>query len=150
METTIVGFHADEAGDWVAELACGHGQHMRHTPPWLLRPWVTTEEGRKAKLGEAIACSLCDAISIPPRAREYKRVGPFTEQTLPAGLLGEHRTKAHTWGRIVVTEGQLEYYARGRMQLLEPGGVGIVEPEVPHRVKPRGAVALHVEFWKED
>ena len=106
METTIVGFHPDDAGDWVAELACGHGQHMRHTPPWQERPWVTTEEGRQGKIGARIECALCAAIRLPLDAREYKRTGNFTEETLPAALRKEHRTKAGTWGRIVVTEGQ--------------------------------------------
>jgi hypothetical protein len=70
MNTTITGFHQDEAGDWIAELACGHAQHMRHRPPWLQRPWVTTVEGRQAKLGAAIDCPLCDSLSNhrPPRA----------------------------------------------------------------------------------
>lgn len=61
MERTIIGFHPDEAGDWVAELSCGHGQHMRHKPPWQQRPWVTTAEGRQAKIGARIECPLCDA-----------------------------------------------------------------------------------------
>jgi hypothetical protein len=29
----IVGFHLDERKDWVAELECGHQQHVRHNPP---------------------------------------------------------------------------------------------------------------------
>lgn len=149
METTIAGFHQDEAGDWVAELACGHGQHMRHKPPWLMRGWVTTEQGRQDKIGQSIDCSLCDDIVMPAAAKQYSGVGPFTEQTVPAGLLGDHRTKPGTWARIVVKQGQLEYYARGRMQLLGPGQVGLVEPEIPHRVKPVGAVVMHVEFWAE-
>ncbi|HXS19459.1 MAG TPA: DUF3565 domain-containing protein [Polyangiaceae bacterium] len=70
METTIAGFHQDEAGDWVAELACGHGQHMRHNPPWLVRDWVTTEQGRQAKLGQRIECSLCDEIAMLPVAKD--------------------------------------------------------------------------------
>lgn len=148
METTITGFHQDEAGAWVAELACGHGQHMRHTPPWLVREWVTTEAGRQTKLDQTIDCPLCDDIAMPPAARQYKRVGPFTEQTLPAGLRGEHRTKRDTWARIVVSEGQLEYHVRGRVQLLDPGNVGLVEPEVLHHVKPVGPVVVHVEFWR--
>ena len=55
----IIGFHQDEAGDWVAELACGHGQHVRHRPPWTLRPWVLTLEGRAARIGVPLACVLC-------------------------------------------------------------------------------------------
>jgi len=45
MEQPITGFHLDEENDWVAELACGHFQHVRHKPPWVERPWVVTEEG---------------------------------------------------------------------------------------------------------
>ena len=148
MDTTIVGFHRDDAGDWVAELACGHGQHMRHRPPWQERPWVTTEEGRQRKIGVTIECPLCDAIRLPPDAREYKRTATFTEETLPAALRQEHRTKPGTWGRIVVTDGQAEFHSRGRVQVLGAGDVGIVEPEVLHHVTPLGAVRLHVEFWR--
>ncbi|MFT4728722.1 MAG: hypothetical protein ACI9UN_003235 [Granulosicoccus sp.] len=28
----ITGFHQDDKADWVAELSCGHGQHVRHNP----------------------------------------------------------------------------------------------------------------------
>jgi tellurite methyltransferase len=148
METTIIGFHSDEAGDWVAELGCGHGQHMRHKPPWEERAWVTTEEGRRKRTGTPIECPLCDAIALPPDAREYKRTTTFTEQTLPAGLRKEHHTKAGTWARIVVSEGQLEFHSRGRMRVLGAGDAGIVEPEIVHHVTPLGSVRLHVEFWK--
>lgn len=55
----IVGFHRDELGDWVAELECGHGQHVRHQPPWINRPWTTTSAGRSAKLGSTLLCKLC-------------------------------------------------------------------------------------------
>ena len=32
----------------MAELECGHNQHVRHDPPWECRPWVVTPEGRRA------------------------------------------------------------------------------------------------------
>ena len=51
MKRAIVGFHKDEKDDWVAELECGHQQHVRHNPPWLIREWVLTEVGRRNKLG---------------------------------------------------------------------------------------------------
>jgi len=69
MQAAIQGFHQDEAGDWVAELSCGHGQHMRHRPPWTVRDWVVTPEGRDSKLGAAIECPLCDQIAMPVKAR---------------------------------------------------------------------------------
>lgn len=55
----ITGFHVDGEGDWVAELACGHQQHVRHKPPWVNRPWVETEQGRSAMLGYELRCKEC-------------------------------------------------------------------------------------------
>ena len=55
----IIGFHLDEVNDWVADLECGHTQHVRHDPPWQNREWVETEEGRKGKLGVELFCKKC-------------------------------------------------------------------------------------------
>jgi len=55
----IVGFHLDDEGHWVAELACGHAQHTRHDPPWQSRPWVTTSEGRESRIGAMLDCVQC-------------------------------------------------------------------------------------------
>jgi hypothetical protein len=57
--STIVGYHQDEEKNWVAELSCGHQQHVRHRPPFIERPWVLTEAGRGAKIGHAIVCAEC-------------------------------------------------------------------------------------------
>jgi hypothetical protein len=62
MKQPITGFHQDEKGDWVAELECGHAQHVRHNPPWQLRPWVVSTEGRKRFLGKELNCKKCDVI----------------------------------------------------------------------------------------
>jgi hypothetical protein len=61
MRRCIVGFHQDPDGQWVAELECGHTQHVRHEPPWQVRPWVNTEEGRAAMIGSALDCVRCRA-----------------------------------------------------------------------------------------
>ena len=60
VERAIVGFHQDDSGDWVAELECGHNQHVRHDPPWTNRPWVLTEPSRNRKLGAILNCRKCD------------------------------------------------------------------------------------------
>jgi hypothetical protein len=60
VKQAITGFHQDDQGHWVAELACGHNQHVRHDPPWQVRPWVLTEQGRRTRLGEILNCVLCD------------------------------------------------------------------------------------------
>lgn len=60
MQRRIIGFHQDDESHWVADLDCGHAQHVRHDPPWTLRPWVITAEGREAMLDEPLECRLCD------------------------------------------------------------------------------------------
>ena len=60
MQQPIVGYHTDEEDHWVAELACGHNQHVRHNPPWTNRVWVTTPEGRTSQLGTQLNCIKCD------------------------------------------------------------------------------------------
>ena len=55
----LQGFRQDDEGHWVAELSCGHTQHLRHLPPWQNRSWVQDEEQRKARLGTAFSCGWC-------------------------------------------------------------------------------------------
>jgi SAM-dependent methyltransferase len=71
VKTRIGGYRPDSEGDWVAELECGHTQHVRHRPPWQLRPWVTTPEGRESRLHTPIDCPLCDREErAPPPAAD--------------------------------------------------------------------------------
>jgi hypothetical protein len=58
-QRAIVGFHQDDEGHWVAELECGHSQHMRHNRPWQDRSWVLTHEGRARFVGVLVECRLC-------------------------------------------------------------------------------------------
>lgn len=61
----ISGYHLDDEGHWVAELECGHNQHVRHDPPWQERTWVTTATGRQAHLGWQLQCLKCDRGAAP-------------------------------------------------------------------------------------
>ncbi len=61
----IVGFHQDEEMDWVAELSCGHQQHVRHRPPFTERPWVLTQERRASMLGHDVVCAECSVRTKP-------------------------------------------------------------------------------------
>jgi Protein of unknown function (DUF3565) len=67
MECRIVGFHQDDEQYWVAELECGHHQHVRHHPPWSHRPWVITADGRSKAIGRLLSCVKCDAGAPPDR-----------------------------------------------------------------------------------
>ena len=149
MRRTITGFHLDLDGDWVADLSCGHGQHVRHKPPFWSRPWVLTAEGRESRLGLELDCVRCDRFEVPEGFVAYKRTSEFSEQSIPAGLLKDHSTKSGVWGVIHVLEGHLRYIVEpplARELVLDSAKPGIVVPEVLHRVVPEGAVRFFVEF----
>ncbi|MGD9764115.1 MAG: DUF3565 domain-containing protein [Candidatus Binatia bacterium] len=151
MDRPIIGFHTDREGHWVAELACGHGQHVRHDPPFTTRPWVLTAEGRAARMGAVLDCPRCDRLEMPDNHAPYRRTAAFTGETMPAALRQHHTTRAGVWALIHVQRGQLEYRLStpfDSIQVLVPGSPGIVPPEVEHAVSPRGPVEFLVEFWR--
>lgn len=98
MKQQITGFHTDGEGHWVAELDCGHGQHVRHDPPFMPRPWVTTAEGRGGRIGTTLNCVRCDdlglrvASAVLAKCREALRAG--YESAGVAGLCEEGRFEA--------------------------------------------------------
>lgn len=152
MERSISGYHVDDDGDWVAELDCGHGQHVRHTPPFFQRPWVTSVEGRNSRLGHKLNCLRCDELEFPEGLIAFSRTPEFTKETIPPGLQASHTTKVGVWGRIHVLEGLLRYcipQEPPREFLLDAEHDGIIAPELPHFVKAEGELRFYVEFFRK-
>jgi len=89
---------------------------------------------------------------LPEKVESYKKTPTFTEESIPAGLQKSHSTKAGTWGKICINKGKLLYTIENDPNEsieLSPTKYGVVEPEVPHHVKPIGEVEFYVEFLKE-
>jgi len=89
---------------------------------------------------------------IPAQAKPYKRPPEFTEQTVPAGLVGRHNTMQEVWAMIHVVEGRLLYRIlepEREEHLLDPTHPGIVEPQTPHQVQIVGPIRFYVEFHRE-
>lgn len=76
----------------------------------------------------------------------------FDENTLPAGLRREHRTKVGVWGVIRVLEGQLRYRVLDPVSetVLDLDHPGFVLPDQPHLVEPIGAMRMRVDFYHDD
>lgn len=106
---------------------------------------------------------------LPDTAVPYRRTSEFDEQSVPAGLLRAHSTKAGVWGRIRVLEGRLLYrilpdagsgdsagdsqgpgQPGGEEVELVPGTDGVIEPTALHQVEPLGRVRFFVEFLAPD
>lgn len=150
MERAIVGYRRDDDGEWVAELACGHGQHVRHRPPFQLRPWVLEAEGRDARLGSTLDCLRCDRAELPDGLELVRSSADWDETTVPAGLQRAHRLPSGTWGQIVVRRGALRFTARTEPVLeavVEAGSPQAIPPELEHDVQPVGPVSFRIDFF---
>jgi tellurite resistance-related uncharacterized protein len=141
----------EASGAVVLRLDCGHDRHVHHRPPLSSHPWVLDDAACDARVGAAIECLRCGQRLVPEDARPYRRTAGFDEHTIPAGLLGEHSTKAGTWGRLVVEQGQLAVWFLAPLSLevaAEPGAPVAIPPQLRHQVRLRGPVRFHVEFLR--
>jgi tellurite methyltransferase len=150
MKRAITAFDIDNQGDPIAILDCGHPQHVRHNPPFINRPWVTSEEERKSMVGKVLNCVRCDNMELPDSFVAYKRTSEFTEASVPDALRKDHSTKSGVWAKIRVMEGKLRYRVQALNVDMElsPDKLGIVVPEVLHNVEPLGPVRFFVEFYR--
>ena len=89
-------------------------------------------------------------MRAPPPTVPYKRTSVFDENTLPAALGREHRTKPGVWGVIRVLDGRLRY------QVLDPVSEVILDLSIsalcypkPHLVEPLGPMRMQVKFYNQ-
>jgi tellurite methyltransferase len=153
VERAITGYRRDAEGEWVAELGCGHDQHVRHRPPFQPREWILTEGGRDGRLGTPLPCPLCDRAEPPSWLRPVRSSPEWTEQTAPSGLRRRHRLGNGTWGLLVVHEGRLRCTIATAPPIdvvVTPAKTQALPPEVDHAVTPEGSVRFSVRFFAVD
>lgn len=149
VERSIAGYHQDGRANWVAELDCGHNQHLYHRPPFQLRPWVLEVSARTDHLGTPIDCPLCDRAELPEGLRLARRSPEWVEATLPAALKRAHRVAGGHWGRLLVLEGRVLFRAATSPPIercLAAGASQPIPPTVSHDVTAEGPCRLMVEF----
>lgn len=146
MERVITGFHRDDAGDWVAELECGHNQHVRHRPPFQMREWVIDDEQRRSRVGAALECPLCDRAELPVWLRHVRNSAVWDAATMPAGLRRRHRLGHATWGVLHVERGVLLFDD----ETLPAGASRAIPPDVEHQVEPGDDASFWIEFFAVD
>jgi tellurite resistance-related uncharacterized protein len=138
----------DRQLDRVREMADYITPRMGFTP----HPLTIHAAGQMVHLVER-ACHFreVDVGTSATPAVPYKRTLVFDENTLPAGLRGEHRIKPGVWGIIRVLDGQLSYriLEPASEMILDASHPGLVLPEVAHVVEPLGPMRMQVEFYHQ-
>lgn len=93
-------------------------------------------------------------VGLPAGLASYKRTAVFTETSVPAGLLSDHRTKEGVWGLIHVEQGELVYRITDPRRtaceriLSAAEASAVVEPTIAHHVQPVGQTSFWVEFFR--
>jgi tellurite resistance-related uncharacterized protein len=81
----------------------------------------------------------------------YKTTAIFDENTLPAALRREHRTKAGAWGIVRILNGELRLrFPDGRDERLTVDRPGVIRPEESHWVELTGPMRMQVEFFDRE
>ncbi len=107
MKQKITGFHKDEENHWVADLQCGHKQHVRHDPPFHPRDWVISADQRQNKKGHELNCKRCDEVGLV--------VAKFIQEEAIKALKGAEIDSA---AAAMCREGQIEL-ALDRLKTLD-------------------------------
>jgi tellurite resistance-related uncharacterized protein len=147
----ITGWRREAPDVVVLHLDCGHDRHVHHRPPLSSHAWVQDDAATAARVGHPIECLRCGQRLPPDGAEEYRRTATFDERSIPPGLLGTHSTKAGTWGRLVVEEGEVRLWFQPPLSLEvagRPGAPIVIPPQLEHQVRLRGPVRFHVEFLR--
>lgn len=90
-------------------------------------------------------------FALPSDAAVYRTIGPFGCDSLPKGLLREHRLKAGTWGRLRVLSGKVRFVwdddgADHATVVIDKETV-IIPPTIPHHLELlEGEFVLEIDF----
>jgi tellurite resistance-related uncharacterized protein len=151
VQRRIVGFVADDLGDWVARLECYHRQHVRHRPPFRPAPWVEDAVERDRRIGTTLNCPLCDRCELPDGLVVVRTTATWDERTMPEALRRAHRVASGTWGRLRVEAGSLRFFARTDPLtdvIVESDRAQGIPPDVEHHIEPRGRIRFAVDFLR--
>jgi tellurite methyltransferase len=155
--SSIVGFHRDDEGDWVAELSCLHNQHVRHRPPFSDRAWVLDCGGRRERLDMAIDCPLCERGEVPEGLVILALVvgegrGPSDIGSIPKALCRDHVVPEGNWGVLRILGGSLRlcFPENERDIELTTGEARGIPPGVHHHIALTGPVSFELEIRGRD
>lgn len=151
MEKKIVGFHVDEVGDWVADLECGHAQHVRHNPPWINRPWVLDREGRERSLGVLLDCLKCNMPAIPVSARQIDCSERIDQRVLVDQYAGVQHNNSGCWIKVAVSEGELVYQQVAdniKGYVIDTEFSAVIAPGERFSLSAKGAVLFQLHYYQ--
>ncbi len=93
-------------------------------------------------------------LSLPLGSEHVRTTPTFDNESVPAGLLRDHRIATGTWGRLIVHDGSLRLVFAAMdgqaadEQVVDADNAGIIPPDRLHQVVFDGPVSFAVEFHR--
>ncbi len=146
LENLVMALFA-EASDRQSDLAREMATYISPRPGFTPHPLTINAANQMIHLVERAS----QFRVRPPAAIPYQRTAVFNEDSLPAGLRREHRTKPGVWGVVRVLDGRVRYRVLDPVSelILEPGHPGLIRPDQPHFLEPLGPMRIQIEFYKQ-
>ncbi len=88
--------------------------------------------------------------SLPSYLTCYNETDVFNEKSIPPSMTKGHKTKAGTWGEIIVLEGHLDYRIFEPMievNHLDASHPGVIVPQRLHELSLRGPCRFKIRFY---
>lgn len=93
-------------------------------------------------------------FGLPDDTAAYRTIGPFGSDSLPKGLLREHRLKEGTWGRLRVLSGKIRFVwdddGADHAPIIGDRETVIIPPIVPHHIERLATdFVLEIDFLEQ-
>lgn len=88
--------------------------------------------------------------SPPPNTAPYRKTPVFDADSVPAGLLADHSTKAGVWAVVHVLSGAVTFRltSPAAERVLQAGDKLACSPEARHSVSLSDDAEFQIEFWR--
>src|SRR6185437_14946917 len=119
----------------------------------VMEPEAAAElQARANRMGENLqsVIDFSPAAEMPSKQSRapYRSTPIFDQDSLPAALRREHRTRTGTWGAIHMLDGELRlhFVEPPSVEHLTPTRPGVIAPEQTHWVEPLGPIRMRIDF----
>ncbi|MBA3538056.1 MAG: DUF1971 domain-containing protein [Deltaproteobacteria bacterium] len=164
------------SGRYKGNPVAQHLKHVRELTPPMFERWLelwsetTTAvcspanasalQAKARRIGESLQLALEFHRDAPPSPAwrslpmiaqpvPYKRTAIFDQDTLPAALRKDHRTKAGVWGVIRVLDGSLVLHLTDPEEavVVDRQHPAVLRPEQLHHVEVQSPMRMQIEFY---
>jgi tellurite resistance-related uncharacterized protein len=94
---------------------------------------------------------MSSELEIPKNATCYARSPDFNHDTVPEKLLSDHNLKTGTWGKLIVSKGEVRYFNAGSQSpdaIVHSNETHTIPTQQMHFIQTSADAEFFIEFWR--